>query len=131
MILQFDVQTVIVVIFYIFLVSLAVYVAGSLFKKETSKQGYGTALILSLIFILVLYFVIRPFLFEPFINIAWVEIIIIFLFMLVLFAIFYDIGIGYAFLAAIICAVVLWLIELLMIWVFGLFSVTFDTIIYI
>jgi len=131
MILEITVETAIVSIFYILLFSLAVYVAGSLCKKETSNQGYGTAFIIAVIFILLLFFVISPFLFEPYITIAWVKLIVIFLLMLLLFAVFYDIGIGYALLAAIVCVVTLWLIELLMIWVFGLFNVAFAPIIQI
>ncbi len=131
MILQTTVEIVIIVIFYILLFSLAVYVAGAICKKESGKQGYGTAFLLSLIFILVLYFVLSPFVFGPYIPTGWIQLILMFLLIFVLFMILYDISAGMALLAAIICLVVLWVIELIMGWVFGLFNVTLAHLIYI
>ncbi len=122
MIFLTEVETVIVYIFYILLFSLAVYAAGSVCKKETGKQGYGTAFFLSLIFILVLFLLIQPYVFGPYIPTGWIQLIVIFIFLFVLFLIFYNISAGGALLAAIICLVVLWVLGILIGWLFGLFE---------
>ncbi len=120
MIFQWEVivQEIIIVLVIVLLFSIATYIAGAICKKETGKQGYGTAFFLSLIFILVLYYVLNPYVFSTIITIPWLQVIIIFLFLLVLFALFYDISFGGALLAAIICLLVLWGIQWLLNWVF-------------
>ncbi len=125
MIFQWEVivQDILIVLIITFLFSIATYIAGAICKKETGRQGYGTAFFLSLIFIVVLWFVLNPYVFGTIITIPWLQVILIFLFLLVLFALFYDISFGGALLAAIICLLILWGIQLLLNWVFPFFSV--------
>ncbi len=125
------VEQIIAIIFYILIFSLAVYVAGSICKKSTGNQGYGTAFLVSLIFILVMIYLILPHVFGPYITTGWIQLIVMFLFLLVLFAIFYDISFGGALLAAIICLLILWVLEYVVTWVFGLFGVAPPTIIHL
>ncbi len=131
MIFQNEVEIVITLIFYILLFSLAVYVAGAICKKESGKQGYGTAFFLSLVFILVMYFLIVPYVFTPYISTGWIQLVVVFLLIFVLFLIFYNISAGGALLAAIICLIVLWLLEFVVAWLFGLFSMAPPTLIHL
>lgn len=130
MILQNEVELAITIIFYVLLFSLAVYVAGAVCKRDTGKQGYGTAFFLSLIFILAMYFLIVPYLW-PYISQGWIQLIVIFLLIFVLFLIFYTISGGGALLAAIICLVVLWVLEFVVNWLFGLFGTSPPTLIHL
>ncbi len=125
MIFQWEVivQEILIIIVIAFVFSIATYIAGAICKKDTGRQGYGSAFFLALIFILVLNYVLNPYVFGPVITIPWLQVIIIFLLLLVLFAIFYSISFGGALLAAIICLVILWLIQLLLDFVFPFFSV--------
>ncbi len=125
MIFQWEatVQQILIILVIVLLFSIGTYIAGAVCKKETGRQGYGTAFVVALIFILLEYFVLFPYVFGPIITIGWLQVIIIFLLLLVLFAIFYNISFGGALLAAIICLLILWGLQWLLNWIFPFFSV--------
>jgi hypothetical protein len=113
---------IVIIIAYILIFSVAIFVAGRLLEK--TEHSYGVALVMSIVLILIDYFLL-PLLGLPW----WVNLIILFLLLWLFFVLFYSMSAGRSLGAAIICVLILWLLSFLIGLILGVFNVAFHPLV--